>query len=314
MQHTQAAVCDPDRFCEAMKSAFGVTDLGAVPAVAPEPATRLPWLAIEDPYALTQADKQAIATSFASRFAAVALQCDPRISRRHARHPLVALGEQLRDVLPAVQRMHYGREAEDGTGKLADDGHPVVLARSNRAIPAHQDGLSSGSQAKVVGLWADSIASINPRTFTQNLLRVAVDLRNSDEEAFKTLFAGNALTIRRKADENSFVSPVLSLDRNSAPRAFFRAPGPEYDVKPAPSRAARRAFDYLISFSQIDAPGSAYVELAPPGSGLLFNNHVNVHGRTSFQNGPTANEARTLAVAAWADSLDEAVGTVGRVV
>ncbi len=314
MQNRPATICEPNRFCEALASALGVTSLGEVPAVTHEPPVRLPRVAIDDPYALTTAEKQAIADGFASRFAAVGLQCDPTASAWGTRHPLIALGEQLSDVLPCIQRMPYAVQAEDGTGKLKDDGDPVVLARSNRAIPAHQDGLSSGASTKLVGLWADSAAALNPRTFTQNLLRVIIDLRNADEEAFGVLFAADAVTIRRKVDGFTIVSSVLLLDHNGVPRVFFRTPGPEYDVIPAAPRAAKLAVDYLISYSRIDAPGSAHIELAPPGSGLLFDNHVNVHGRTSFQNGRHANEARLLAVAAWTDSMDEVVGPVGRAV
>jgi hypothetical protein len=303
-----------DQFCDSLAAALGVATLREVPAVSDEPAVDFSRVVIGNPYALTEAEKRAIADGFASRLAAVGLRCDGVPGAGSRAHPLVALGEQLNGVLPCGHQMRYAIMAKDGTGKIVSTRRPVSLARSNQALPAHQDGMGSGARAKVVGLWADSVAAVNPRTFTQNLLRVAVDLRNSDEAAFRALFYPDAVTIVRKTDGVTVVSPALLLDHKKAPRVFFRAPSVEYDVTSASRPAARRGIDYLARYSQVDAPGSAYIELSPPGSGLLFDNRANVHGRSGYQNGSGDGESRILAVAAWSDNAPDTRETLGRAV
>ncbi|PDP87143.1 hypothetical protein CQJ94_13365 [Glycomyces fuscus] len=217
-------------------------------------------------------------------------------------HPLARIGEQLRDHIPARWPVTNRSDGPDGTTKIHDTGTPQdSRSLTSLGMAAHQDGwLSLRGVLSVTGLWADSAPLHAASTYGQNIVRLALDLRSRDEEAFTSLFADDAVTIRRTRDGAVVaVSPVL-YTKNGWTYSFFREPNDEYEVTSGShDPAAARAVDFLVSRSHFGANGSAFTRLDRPGRGLIFNNRHCIHGRTSFTDDRSSGRKRVIASKWW---------------
>lgn len=231
----------------------------------------------------------------------VAFEC-VRTAAGHE-HPLIQIGSQLREVIPAGWPVNNSSDEADGTTKIRVTGSGIEQSRSltTQAMAAHQDGwLSMRGALAVTGLWADSGPVERAATYSQNIFRLAIDLRRSDEEAFTRLFADDAVTITSRSRDITVTSPVLFVE-NGRTRTFFRAPNDEYDVTPGvEDEPSRRAIDFMIKHTPFQANGSTFTYLDRPGRGLLLDNHHCVHGRTAFTDGAIPEQKRVIASKWWA--------------
>jgi hypothetical protein len=213
------------------------------------------------------------------------------------------MGSQLREVIPAKWPVQNSSDGQDGTTKIRDVGAANQQSRSltNQAMAAHQDGwLSMRGVLAVTGLWADSVPVERAATYSQNIVRLSLDLRRTDEEAFMRLFAEDAVKVVDRSGEAVAVSAVLFLE-NGRTQAFFRASNDEYDVVPgADDHATGRAIEFLNAHTSFGANGSVFTYLDRRGRGLLLNNHHCIHGRTAFLDGEAQQQKRVIASKWWA--------------
>lgn len=322
MNYAQETVsARPGEFLAAARKAIGVEDLETLPFVTAEPAVEAERVVIEDPARLTPGEITALARGFHSRFAMVAFECC-RMGDGQG-HPLALIGSQVRDVIQSKWPLAKPSDEADGTTKIrdtgAETGREAAPGTGTGAIPgirpgesrsrsysslgmaAHQDGwLSLRGVPAVTGLWADSVPVKSAATYSQNILRLAIDLWRSDEEAFTRLLADDAVKIVGRDGDTAATSPVLFVEKGSI-RTFFREPNEEYSVVPGGNDdAARRAIDFLAAHTSFGANGSAFTYLDRPGRGLLLSNRLCVHGRTPFTDGDSPGRRRIIASRWWA--------------
>lgn len=307
-----------DEFLAAARKAIGVEDLETLPFVTAEPAVEAERVVIEDPARLAPGEIAALARGFHSRFAMVAFEC--RRAGDGQGHPLTLIGSQVRDVIQSRWPLAKPSDEADGTTKIRDTAGPGAGAGtgpgadpgarpggsgsrsySSLGMAAHQDGwLSLRGVPAVTGLWADSAPVKSAATYSQNILRLAIDLWRLDEEAFTRLLADDAVKIVGRGGDTAATSPVLFVEKGSV-RTFFREPNEEYSVVPGGNDdAAGRAIDFLASHTSFGANGSAFTYLDRPGRGLLLSNRLCVHGRTPFTDGDGPGQRRVIASRWWA--------------
>ncbi|MFD0772356.1 hypothetical protein ACFQZ2_00275 [Streptomonospora algeriensis] len=288
-------------FLKALQKEWRTEDLDSLPGSAGEPAAELPRVKIADPAALTEDEIDALGEAFGSRFGMVAFECE-RTTSADGVHPLVRLGEQIRDVVPTRWAITNPSDGPDGTVKIHDVGTPQTSrSLTSLGMAAHQDGwLSMRGVLSVTGLWTDEAPLRAACTYGQNIVRLALDLRREDEEAFQSLFMDDAVTVRRLMDGAVVATSPVLYSKNGWTYSFFREPNDEYEIASgSQSAAASRAVDFLVSRSYFGSEGSAYTKLDRPGRGLIFNNRHCVHGRTAFTDDDPAGKKRIIASKWW---------------
>lgn len=290
-----------EKFLTTTRKEINVDHLENLPFVTDEPAVEADRVVIEDPACLTPDEIAALSEGFHSRFGMVAFAC--RRTEADQGHPLALIGSQVREVIPSRWPLTNPSDEVDGTTKIRDTGPGENKSRSysNLGMAAHQDGwLSLRGVPVVTGLWADSVPMKSAATYSQNILRLAIDLWRTDEEAFIRLFADDAVKIVNRYGDTVLTSPVLFLEKGST-RTFFREPNEEYSVVPGASdEPARRAIDFLTAHVSFKANGSAFTYLDRPGHGLILSNRLCIHGRTAFVDGDSPQQKRVIASRWWA--------------
>lgn len=286
-------------FVQALQEEWQVDDVSPGAGTALGPAVELPRVAVEDPTAMTPGEIGAVREAFTSRYATVALECG-RTTTDDGIHPLVRLGEQLSTHIPARWPVTNLSDGPDGTVKIHDAGTPQdSRSLTSLGMAAHQDGwLSLRGVLSVTGLWADSVPLEAASTYSINVVRLALDLRAEDPDAFLGLFADDAVVIRR-TDDGSVVatSPVL-YTRNGWTYSFFREPNNEFTVSSG-TDVSRTGVEFLAARIGFRSPGSAHTHLDRPGRALLLNNRHCVHGRTPFTDDASAGRKRVIASKWW---------------
>lgn len=297
-------------FLEVARRELWLDDIDNPPPVSELPAVEAECVVVADPGQLTEAEREALARAFRSRFAMAAFECfNTQAEGDH--HPLVRLGASLYPLLPTKWPIASSPERRSVVTEIRDIGVAGQSSRSftSEAMAAHQDGWLSlrdedrGALA-VTSLWADSVPEESASTFAQNIVLLALDLRRRDEAAFVSLFADDSVRIVDRAGETAARSPVLFLKRGVL-HTFYRGANDEYDVHPGNNEpAAARAIEFLNAHTGFGASGSVYTRLDRAGRGLFLNNRYCVHGRTAFRDGHTPQSKRVIASKWWA-SHDE---------
>jgi hypothetical protein len=296
-------------FLEVARRELWLDDLDDPPPVSELPAVEAERVLIADPAQPTEEEREALSRAFRSRFAMAAFECVK--TQVEGDHPLVLLGAGLYPLLPTKWPIARSPERRSVVTEIRDIGVANQGSRSltNEAMAAHQDGWLSlhdedrGALA-VTSLWADSVPEESAATFSQNIVLLALDLRQRDPAAFVSLFADDAVRIVDRAGETAAQSPVLFLKRGVL-HSFYRGANDEYDVRPGGNEpAATRAIEFLNSHTGFGANGSIYTRLDRAGRGLFLNNRYCVHGRTAFRDGNTPQNKRIIASKWWA-SHDE---------
>ncbi|MGW4210337.1 hypothetical protein ACWEIJ_20275 [Lentzea sp. NPDC004789] len=288
-------------FLAATAAHLGVDDLRDLPLVSELPPAEARRVRVEDPRNPTPDELDALAAGFHSRFGMVAFECATYDVGDV--HPLIHLGDRLRDRMPCRWPIDNFEDVADRTTKIRDtgpdEGKPRAL--SNQALAAHQDGwLSLRGVIAVTGLCADSAPPSAAVTYSQNVVRLGLDLWRRDEPAFTRLFAPGAVVVVRRSDGLRHSSPVLEV-HDGQPRGFFRGVNDEFDVLPGDDDPATgRAVAFMIEHTGEDAPGSCFTRLDRPGRGFLLDNRQCVHGRTAFVDGDEQHEKRVIASKWWA--------------
>lgn len=292
-------------FLAVLSRELGIADLQSLPPVIDQPAVEATRLLIKDPSRLTPAEVNQLAAGFNSRFAMVAFECGDSESDRA--HPLLSIGSHLRELIPTKWPVVSSPHSPDGTTKIRDirDANQQSRSLTNQAMAAHQDGWRSlpgepGILA-VTGLWAESVGIEHAATFSQNIVRLSLDLLRADEDAFAALFADNAVQIVDRSDSVVVLCPVLSVTSKGRTHAFFRGRNDEYDVRPGASDSATaRAIDFLNAYTSFGSNGSLFTYLDRRGRGLLLNNRHCIHGRTAFRDDDAPQHQRVIASKWWA--------------
>jgi hypothetical protein len=297
-------------FLEAASRELRLKDLDEPPPVSELPAVEADLVVVADPARPTEAEREALALAFRSRFAFAAFEC--LAPRAEGEHPLVRLGASLYPLLPTKWPIASSPERRSVVTEIRDIGIAGQGSRSltNEAMAAHQDGWLSlrdedrGALA-VTSLWADSVPEESAATFSQNIVFLALDLRRRDETAFVSLFAHDAVLIVNRVGETAAQSPVLFLKRGIL-HSFYRGANDEYDVRPGNDKpATARAVDFLNAHTQFGANGSVYTRLDRAGRGLFLNNRHCIHGRTAFRDGDAKQRRRVIASKWWASHDDD---------
>lgn len=293
------------RFLEIAARELQVNDLKSLPPVVDQPSVEAKRVVIDDPSQPTPAEVGALAEGFSSRFAMVAFEC--RRTEVEGDHPLIQIGSKACENIPTKWPVTSLPIEPDGTTKIRDIEKTNQPSRSltNRAMAAHQDGWLSlrdverGALA-VTGLWAESVSVGSAATYSQNIVRLSLDLWRTDEEAFTALFADDAVKIVDRSGKIVALSPVLFVNMEKI-QAFFRERNDEYDVLPgANDEAASRAIAFLNAYTSFGSSGSVFTYLDRRGRGLLLNNRHCIHGRTAFRNGEAPHQKRVIASKWWA--------------
>lgn len=293
-------------FLAVLARELGVRHLEALARSTDQPAIEATRVTIADPSQPTESEVAELANGFNSRFAMVAFECHS-LERQRA-HPLLQIGSHLKGRIPTTWPVLSSPPHPDGTTKIRDIGRAGQVSRSltNQAMAAHQDGWLSmrGKEPgilAVTGLCADSVGVASAATFSQNIVRLALDLWHSDERAFASLFADEAVTIVDRAGTIVAAGPVLAVTTRGRTQAFFRERNDEYDVRPGTNDAANAAaIEFLNAHASFGAAGSTFTYLDRPGRGLLLNNRHCIHGRTPFRDGDGPDQKRVIASKWWA--------------
>ncbi len=288
-------------FLEALQEEWQTEEIPSLSISDREPAVELSRVKIADPMDLTDSEVEELTSAFNSRFGMVAFECE-RVASDGGLHPLARIGERLREHIPARWAVDNRSDGPDGTTKIHDLGTPQdSRSLTSLGMAAHQDGwLSLRGVLSVTGLWADSAPLHAASTYGQNIVRLALELRGRDEEAFHSLFVDDAVTIRRTKDDTVVATSPVLYTKNGWTYSFFREPNDEYEVGSRSQHpAASRAIDFLIAHSHFGAHGSAFTKLDRAGRGLIFNNRHCIHGRTAFTDDQKSGKKRIIASKWW---------------
>lgn len=308
----KAEECLSDRsasFLSIASRELRVADLKSLPSVVDQPPVEAERVLINDPSRITPTELSALAGGFNSRFAMVAFECHR--TEFEGEHPLLRIGSQLGEAVPTKWPVTSSPNEPDGTTKIRDIEKVDQPSRSltNQAMAAHQDGwlslegLERGVLA-VTGLWAENVAVECAATFSQNIVRLSLELWRTDEDAFNALFADDAVKIVDRTGKVVALSAVLFVSRGRA-QAFFRGRNDEYDVLPGSSDGAVvRAIEFLNAYTSFGSNGSVFTYMDRRGRGLLLNNRHCIHGRTAFRDGEAPHQKRVIASKWWASDDD----------
>ena len=282
-----------------------VADLKLLPSISDQPPVEAERVVIVDPSRLTAAEMIALIKGFNSRFAMVAFEC--RHTEFDGDHPLLMIGSQLRGALPTNWPVYSSSCEADGTTKIRNIEKAKQPSRSltNQAMAAHQDGWLSlqgfeRGVLAVTGLCAENGGVEVAATFSQNIVRLSLELWRTDQEAFIALFADDAVKIVDRYGKVMALSSVLSVIHGRI-QAFFRERNDEYEVFPGKDgKDILRAIEFLNAHASFGSNGSVFTYMDRRGRGLLLNNRHCVHGRTAFKDGEAQHQKRIIASKWWA--------------
>lgn len=288
------------------------------------PARVLRPLFIEDVEHLSPAERDELVSSFTSGVGVthvVPKKWAPPLPG--ARHPLLALGEQLAAATDFGYEVQHPLEGHpeavarfgppDGTLKQYDLVIPTGVdkyreqAETNQSFEAHNDGLGYAGLIKHSILMLDSPPLWGAYNCFQNLVRLAPALAASDADAFRSLFLPDALTALRPRGKGAIqvTTPVFFLGRRGLPQVFFRLNSGEYSMTWRQHPDVLRAANILTKACQTFSPGSFFAHLVRPGETVVINNQHVVHARTPFVDS-TETRGRVLARKWYVEELADA--------
>lgn len=226
-------------------------------------------------------------------------------------HPLFDIVRQLEPDLPLQFPLIHPLESHPGTiqrfggndGTLKIYNKPkagtgyIEQGETADQFDMHSDGLGSGGTVQAFLLYMDSPPLDGGYLYLQDIARLALELKNEDEQAFEALFLPDAIRVVRPRGKGAIkvTGPVLYLNEVGQPQCFYRQPSGEYEVSWRNDDSLARARAFLDARCRPFAPGSAIIHMMARGHGCIVANQRNVHGRTAFIDGPHPSQQRVLA-------------------
>jgi hypothetical protein len=269
-----------------------------------QPPTPLEPVPIEDPGAITSAERDLLLAGFLGAQGVAHFAVTGPLPTGGDRHFSLDLAAALSSVMPTAFPVDHPMEGHpeavarfgkpDGTLKIYDLPIPPGIdkyreqAETNELFAAHNDGLGYGGAIAISMLTADSPPAWGGYTCFQQLVRVSLALANSDPNAFAALFQPDAIVALRPRGKGAIrvTSPVLYVNDRDEPQVFFRIASGEYRIAwKAGDPDLARAREHLIRLGTPFAPDSSFVHLMRQGEGVLMRNRQVVHSRTPFTDG-----------------------------
>jgi hypothetical protein len=304
-----------EEFVAAALNEFAIgRDPAALPRIAERLAFPLQPILIEDFRAVSPDHRRAIAEAYhGENGVAYCIILNPT-DQPTSSHPLLDLADTLAGDLPLNYPLTHPMEGHpeavsrfgpaDGTLKIYDlDTKDARFgyreqAETSEMFSAHNDGLGYAGAVEAVAFFMDSAPLWGGYTYFQNLIRLAIDLMRSDDEAFRALFLPDAITAIRPRGKGAIkvTSPVLFLNNQRRPQCFYRVSTGEYQIAwRNDSASLERARRFLDQHTHPFAPGSSFVHLTAAGHCCFIRNEAVVHGRTPFLDVASLGLRRVLA-------------------
>lgn len=306
IERETAFLAQSEIYLEKCLEVYGFNSLEEVPKLRDQRPEPLSAVRIEDLDEPNDAERTALSNSFKSEAGVayfVAESWEPDVSRPHVIH---RFAEALTSDLPVKYPITHPLERHPGVLRVARafDGTAKLYASQSRGVAlsagpvnAHVDGLGAVGTVDVVILLMERPSLSGGFTHFRNLARLALDLARDDDEAFRSLFVPDFVTVLRESGSRAIkvTGPVLFLGHDGRPKVFFRDPGGEYQVTYRDdSPAAARAVAFLREHAPAFARGSTFVSMSAPGHGCIIDNSIVAHGRTGFLDGKTVDRGRLL--------------------
>lgn len=231
---------------------------------------------------------------------------------KKSEHPIFGLVDNLKEDLKLYYPYSHPAEGhpeavrrfgeDDKTFKIYDlpDNYTKnsfrEIAETHESFDVHLDGLGTGGTVQTLFLYADSTPVFGGYGFIYDIFSIAIAIYNKDPEAFQSLFQPDAITSIRPRGKGAIkiVSPVLYIDVNNEPRAFYRKDSGEYKTEwCVKNPALTRAREYLSKYTESFCPASKFAPYTK-NSFLIIRNRDIAHARTSFIDGKQAHERRLI--------------------
>lgn len=308
-----------ERFINMLLSMYGLGSLDEFVDMTKRPAVPITPILIKDYRNLTGEERLELRRQFNSEFGVASFIVLNPDAKPFGTHPLLDICHQLADDLhlhfPIKHPLEEYPDAlerfgpSDGTVKIYSlPGKGGALTADSFAL--HQDGLGNCGNVESVGLYVDAPPLYGGYTYFLNVCLLSLHLARSDREAFNALFLHDAMTIHRSRGSRALMlkSPVLFINSQGMPQAFFRVADAEYIVTTRPNCSPLdRAMKFLLRFCEPFAQGTSFVHLTARGQGCFNQNQLTAHGRTSFGHSPAASRDRVLARKWFATSAEHTV-------
>jgi hypothetical protein len=299
-----------DIFLDLYLKEKGLSDLSEV-----EPITaRLPFpldpVLVEDFRNLQNSERAQIVESYNTFGLAHLIALNPD-DKPNSTHPLLDICDQLKDDLHFHHPLQHPHEnhpeansrfGADGTVKIYDLPKPIggatyrEQAETSEAFEAHTDGPGTAGRIQTVVLYVDSPPLFGGFTCFYDILALGVALAQVDMEAFRSLFLPDAFTALRPRGKGGIkvVTPILFINEDGKPQAFFRRSSGEYKMIWRSGYAPlERAREFLHTYTRAFSLGSFFIPSTQRGQMYLSKYHL-AHGRTPFVDGPHPNQRRVL--------------------
>jgi hypothetical protein len=301
-----------DIFLDLYLKEKGLSDLSEV-----EPITaRLPFpldpVLVEDFRNLQNSERAQIVESYNTLGVAHIIVLNPDDAPQTT-HPLLDLCEQLKEEFQLYYPLQHPLDGRpetvsrfgphDGTTKLynlpkfIDGSTHREGSVTSEALDAHMEGIGTGGTIQTIGLYMDSPPLFGGYLCFFDIVTLAIELAKTDMDAFRYLFLPDAMTAVRPKGRRALkvVTPVLYLNEDGQPQAFFRSPTGEFEIiswrKFAPLERAQK---FLYTYAQAFAPGSYFVPYSRKGQLCFSRNRDLAHGRTGFIDGPRPDQQRVM--------------------
>lgn len=257
-------------------------------------------VAIDDPFALTRAEKQQLAAILARAnfaFYRLAGPCDEKAMVR-------ALGRQL------------GLDRLDGNLCADEDNISAIRVVETRAVGEyvpytdkrlnwHTDGYYNATDAQVRAIVLHCVAPAaegGENGFLDHEIAYIL-LRDENPDFIAALMAGDAMTIPPNVHNGEVLrpaqsGPVFSVDTDGFLHMRYSARGRNIEWSPDP--LVRAAAERLLDLFESDSPFIVRHRLAA-GEGVISNNAL--HSRSSFRDDPAAGRVRLLYRARYYDRI-----------
>lgn len=306
----RAFASQSDAFLEKLLRQRGYSSLAEVQDITDRTTFPVYPVVTNDLRQLTSEEKERMVRAYRTFGVAYFIWMNPRPS--DGPHPIFLLAAQLQDEInlrfPLVHPLEGHPESvkrfgdADATVKIydlpkAETSSYREVAETNLAFEVHSDGLGSGNAVENFVLYSDSAPVFGGFTFFYDLLALALSLARTDYKAFQSLFWPTAITAIRPRGKGAIkvISPILYLDDDGNPNAFFRRDSGEYTMKwRQGSEEFDRGLNFLMKFTNPFCNGSCFVNFTRAGHGIVARNLGFAHGRTPFIDGNNAEQRRVL--------------------
>jgi len=289
----------------------GVSSIEEIEDITKRQVFPLVPVIIEDVVSLTESEKNQLINNYRT-FGVAYFVVSNNVDSHAKLHPIFAIAEQLKDSInlsyPLIHPLEGHPEAINRFGesdstvkiynlpKLEEKGYREV-AETNLAFEVHSDGLGSGNTVENFILYCDEAPLFGGFTFFYDIFSLSLCLAKNDFDAFQQLFLPDAITAIRPRGKGAIkvVSPILYLDDDEKPNAFFRKNSGEYVMKwHNGNKSFNRGIDFLKQYTEPFCNGSYFTYFSRKGHGIISKNFGLAHGRTPFIDGDITEHKRVL--------------------